>query len=131
MSQFLMLSKIAGRTAVSGATGKCSDVITKEEKQRPEKVYSEKVAEEVRESMKGSSSSYSSVRPLLNDKCDLRRHASVSRLKTPLVRFQSLLSSVPHSLCLLSVAAGPFHHVEMIKVGQIGLKLWHVAQKAR
>lgn len=44
-------------------------------------VFTAKVREEVGESVKGSSSSYSSECPLLNDGPDLRRHASLSRLK--------------------------------------------------
>lgn len=87
--------------------------------------------EQVRESERGSSSSYSSVCPPLNDRPDLLCHASASQLKTSLVRFNSHRSSLAHSLCLLSVAVGPFHHLKMIKVGQIGLELRHVTQKQR
>lgn len=47
----------------------------------------------VGESERRSSSSYSSVCPLLNDRPDLLCHASVSQLKTSLVRFQPPLPS--------------------------------------
>lgn len=81
-----------------------------------------------------SSSSYSSVCLPLNDRPDLLCHTSVSQLKTSLVRFHSLslLSPVISLiLCLLSAPVGPFHYLKMIKVGQIGLNLRHVAQKER
>lgn len=70
------------------------------EKQRPDKWYSRKVHKEVRESENLCSFSYSSVRPMLNNKPDLSCHASVSQLKTPWVRSHPLLSSLARSLCL-------------------------------